>query len=627
MSHDFLWKACRRASAVACVVWLAGCAPPQTYHRPLEPVADRLVRAYPDLSSGRFLIVADFEAVEQGAIFRLAPPTAAGYVGIVSERARPETGAGSLKVRFTSGEQELVIEDVGQGSWTLARDWRRFHLLLISVYSPRTIAGAVLTARSGSQNVAEYQQRGILLHEGWNLLRIDIGDLAERIDVADVRQLRFGCPRLEEPVDLFFDDIVLADNAKDVLASPAAQPGDLYVRAEGRRLRVGVVEQFELVFSRGKIVQWFDLRTDPNRIHNLTGGGALGPTPVVVSAGADGPMRVDEMSGWEKLGTTAESYQKLMEASPVRAMVWGEWRFGSPATASAPGAEAPFHRWVYTIYATGKMYVEFAGTVQTAPLNKGRAASPGVAGEGEAQANAVAGGGSDAGSVGYLVSCADAEGFQRLLHPPSVAGADAPAAADGLNYVLYHQNGPDKPDLLFTFYRARTAPKARALRHDEEPRLGTLFYGGPADAVTVWAAMFTVWPHDIDGPQQAEPMALDYTNPMPLTVDAGRLIRTDPGDIDNDGFNETRGHYTLEPDGNVVKARLDGSKRMRFGPVFKIVDVSDCDVWAYVDGIEIRPVARDVDANAIFQIPRVLDKETLVEVTIRRKTPTTQGVR
>ncbi len=610
-------RLCGYAFPTGSLLVFAGCAAPlSAYHRPLEPLADRLVRTYPDLASGRFLIVADFEAPEQGAIFRLAPPTAAGYVGIVPERARPETGAGSLKVRFTSSDQELVVEDSGQGNWTLPRDWSRFHLLLLSVYSPRIVAGAVFTARSGSEKPAEYRQRGIVLREGWNLLRIDLGDMAERIDLADVRQLRFGCPQIDEPIDLYFDDIVLGDNAKDLLASPSGQPGDLYVRAEGRRFRVGVVERFELVFSRGRIAQWFDLRSDPNRIRNLTGGGPLGPTPVLIPADPDAPLHVDEASGWEQLGPAAESFQRIVEASATRAVIWGEWRFGTAAAISSPGTEAPLHRWVYTVYTTGKVCLEFAGTVPAPPPSRekpGNATAP----PGQTQAGPVS-------PVGYLITCADGEGFQRLLRTPRAVGSEGAGAADALSYVLYHEDGRDKPDLLYAFYRSAVAPRARPLRHDEEPRLGTLFYGGPAETLTAWAAMFTVWPTDIDGTEQAEPIVLDYVNPMPITVDAGRLLRTDPGDFDSDGFNEARGHYTLEPDGNVVKLRLDGSRRMRFGPAFKIVDVADSDVWAYVDGIEIRPVSRDVDGNAIFQIPRVLDKDTLVEVTIRRRTATTQ---
>ncbi len=595
MSLNYANAGCTVLAAI-CLTGIAGCPPAARYHRPLEPVADRLVRTYPDLASGRFLSVADFESIDQGAIFRLIPPTAAGYVGIVPERARPETGAGSLKVRFTSGEQELVVEDVSQGQWTLPRDWTPFHLFLVSIHAPRPLTGAAFTARSGTDKPREYQQKGIVLREGWNLVKIDIGDMAERIDTADIRQLRFGCPHLEDPVDLYFDDMVLADNAKNVLGSPSGNPGDLYVRTEGRRARVGVVERFELVFARGRIVQWFDLQSDANRLHNLTGGGPLGPTPVWLPGDPDEIVRIDETAGWEKMGPAAESFQKLVEATAVRVIVWGEWRFGSPAAvASAPSGDAPFLRWVYTVYATGRVYVEFAGTLRPpAPAQR----------------------------IGYLVACADGEGFRTIPHPAQPADAGGPITADSLSYVLCHRDEPNRADLLFAFFRAATAPAARTLRHGEEPRLGTLFHGGQADAVTAWAAMLNVWPFDIDGPAQAEPMVLDYVNPMPIVIDAGRLVRTDAGDIDNDGFNEARGHYTLEPDGNVVKLRLDGSRRMRFGPAFRIVDVADCDVWAYVDGLEIRPIARDADGDAVFQIPRVLDRETLVEVTSRKRPAT-----
>lgn len=578
----------------------AGCAPAGgSYHRPLEPVADRMVRAYADLASGRFLIIADFEAVEQGAIFRLAVPTAAAYVGIVPERARPETGAGSLKARFAGEKQELIVEDSGQGNWTLPKDWSRFHLLLVSVYSPRMVAGFVLAVRSGTDKPRECVQRGLVLREGWNLLRIDIDDLAERIDVADVRQLRFGCPATDSPVDLYFDDMVLADNGRDVLGSPSGPPGDLYVRTEGRRIRVGAVERFELAFSRGRITQWFDLGADPNRIHNLSGGGPVGPAPVWVAEDLDTATPLDEESGWERFGVGVEAFQKLVEASAVRAIVWGEWRFGPPAAVtSAAGTEGPFCRWVYAVYPTGRVCFEFAGT----------AGAPG----------------GTADRLGYVVSCAEGKGFRRSVFSTAEGGGASSGTAT-TNGVLYHRDGTSQADLLFSFFRATTAPLARAIRHNEEPRMGTLFYGGSPSGIAVWAGMINVWPHDIDGLPQALPIATDYANPMPVTTDAGRLVPTDPGDLDNDGFNEARGHYTLEPDGNAVKVRLDGHRRMRFNPAFKIMDTADCDVWAYVDGLEIRPIARDADNNAIFQIPRVLDRETLVEVTTRRKTaPSTQ---
>jgi len=578
------------AVAVLMVACAGGCqqagAP---YHRPLKPVADRLVSAYPDLSSGRFLIIADFEAVEQGAIFRISPSTAAAYVGLVTERARPETGAGALKVRLTSSEQELVVEDAGQGSWTLPRDWSRFHLLLISVYSPRPVSGLTFRARSGVEKPAEFQRGGMILREGWNLIRIDLGDLSERIDVSDVRQLRLGFSALSEPIEIYLDDIVLTDNAQDVLGSPQGQPGDLYVRSEGRRLRVGVVERFELVFARGQIVGWFDLHNDPDRLHNLTGGGPLGPLPVVLEQAGGVLTGADEAAGWEALGPAAETFQRLVEATPVRAVIWGERRFGS-ATASAPSEQSPLHRWVYTVYPTGKVYIEFGGTLSL----------PGFV-----------------PSVGYLVACADGEGFDRVLHPAT--GEPDDRNAESAAYVLYRRPEDSRPDMLVGFYRPAAAPKVKGVRHGRDPRLGSLFFGGDVEPVTVWAALLNVWPPDVDGPAQAEAILLDYMNPLPLTVTAGRLVRTDAGDFDNDGYNESRGHYTLEPDGAVLKLRLDGTRRMRFAPAFKVVDTSDADVWAYVDGLEIRPVARDAEGQAVFQVPDVIDRETLIEVTARKR--------
>lgn len=586
--HSFGTTVCAAFAAVT------GCIPAQTYHRPLEPLADRLRATYADLGSGRFQVIADFESLDQGAIFRVSPPTAAAFVGISTEKAKPETGAASLRLRLTSAEQTLVIEDTGQGQWTLPRDWRRFNLLIMSVYSARPVSGLCFAARSGSEKLLEYEQPGLMLNEGWNLLRIDVGDMADRIDVADIREMRLRFAQIDDPVDIYLDDMILVDNAKDMLGSTRGQPGDLYCRTEGRRVRVGVVERFELVFARGRIVQWFDLRHDPDRIRNLAGGGDIGPSPVTLQGNVESRPQIEEDVGWSRLGATAEITQGLAEVTPVRVIVWGHWRFGTQAKDSAPENSQPAHRWIYTVYSTGKVYAQFTGILQPE--------------------------GSSAGAIGYLVSCAEADGFHRIL-PSGPSSSTQPAAA---SYVLYSREQQAQPDLLFTFYRNSVAPKARPARQAEQARLGTLFHGGPTEARTDWAAMLAFWPPEIDGPKQADPMVADYTKPLPITLAAGRLVRTDPGDLDGDGFNESRGHYTVEPDGNVVKIRIDGQRQARFSPAFKVMDVANRNVWAYVDGFELKPVARDADGNAIVQVPRTLDSETLIEVVTREKVADTQ---
>lgn len=566
-----------------------GCAPPPAYHRPLEPVADRLRKAYPDLAAGRFQVIADFESLDQGAIFRVAPPTAAAFIGIVTEKAKAETGAACLKLRLTSPDQTLVIEDTDAGQWTLPRDWRAFQLLLLSVYTPRTIGGINFTARSGVAKASEYHLGGLALREGWNLLRIDVGDIGEQIDLADIRQLRFNFDRFSEPVELYIDDIILSDNSKNLLSSPGGQPGELYCRTEGRRIRIGAIERYELVFNRGRIVQWFDLRNDPNRIRNLAGGGPIGPIPVNLPKEPDAAPEIEENTLLPLLGNTAEVTQGVAEATPVRVIVWGQWRIGDKPPLGAMASENASQRWIYTLYATGKVYLQMSGHLSTDAATT-------------------------ASSTGYVVSCASSEGFER--HLPLNPKTDSPDMTIKTGYVLYQRTEQNLPDCLFAFYSPTVAPLARPLRHGELTRMGTLFYGGN-EYSTDWAALLNVWPGDMDDVKISEAMIRDYRRPLPVTLNAGRLVKTDPGDIDGDGYNESRGHYTLETDGNVIKVRIDGRARPYFAPAFKIVDVGERDLWAYVDGFELHSIARDLDKNAVFQIPQIVESEMLIEVVTR----------
>jgi len=98
-------------------------------------------------------------------------------------------------------------------------------------------------------------------------------------------------------------------------------------------------------------------------------------------------------------------------------------------------------------------------------------------------------------------------------------------------------------------------------------------------------------------------------------LDTGQLVRTDPGDFDNDGFSEARGHFTLQLEENIAKVRIDGRNFMRFSPVFKLVEVAQRDVWIYLDGRLIRDVHRDRDGNVLFELPEVISGEALLEIT------------
>ena len=90
-------------------------------------------------------------------------------------------------------------------------------------------------------------------------------------------------------------------------------------------------------------------------------------------------------------------------------------------------------------------------------------------------------------------------------------------------------------------------------------------------------------------------------------------------DLDNDGFSEGGGYYVLQLDENIAKVRIDGRRHLRFSPVFKLVDVANRDVWAYLDGRLIRDVCRTDVGDLLIEVPGVISREALLEVTSRVK--------
>jgi len=560
---------------------LAGCNAPQqaTPDQVGSRLLDRLLAAYPDdLANKRFQVIADFEEPQQAGLFRRRPGGDPAAVGISTLRARQETGVGALRIALTSPSQQVIVEESAESEWALHQDWAPYHVLLMSVFSPRDQGGFRFSIRSGVNSPLVYEHPRVFLKTGWNLLRIDLAEVAEQIYLGDVRQVRFWCDPLDSPIELYLDDIILADNTRELLPNPDSTPGRFSVTSRGRRLVVTVMDRFELVFARGRIRQWFDLTSDPQRMHNLAGNGCLGPTPVIAGAGG-GTVVVDDAQ-WLRLGPLAESYQSMVEASPLRVVIHGEWRFGSP---DSPINEAsPYHRWVYSIYRGGQVYVECGGSIQ----------------------------GLDEQEIGMVFGCDGAAGFQRAIHRT----ADGP---EGVPYALFSQS-PHTGSADFLVVPSRRLG-VQTLENADDPRR-CMLYRVPVEADQfLFTGLMRVWPNDIDGPAQAGPMALAYTRPVPIAVDTGRLVRTDSGDFDHDGYSEARGYYVLQLDGRVAKVRLDGGKRLRFSPAFKLVDVADHDVWVYVNGRQIRQTHRDVYGNLLFEIPGIISQEILIEITATRR--------
>lgn len=556
--------------------------PAGQYAPALPPTIDRIVRAYPDLASRRFQILADFEDPTQATLFRLETGGRSEPMTISTERAQQNTGVGSLKMSLLSSTQRVAAADAPDRQWSLCRDWSRYHLLLFSVFSPRDLGGFTFSVTSGTDKPRIYSHPRVFLHPGWNLIRIDMADLNEQINLADVREMHFWCDPLDTPTDLYLDDILLVDNERLIFGPTDPEPGELYVRSKGRRLVVGSGDRFELVLYRGRITQWFDLGADSARLHNLIGAGTLGPTPVVISGDGRAPVQMDESGQWSPLGVAVDSYQSLVEASPIRAVLQGEWRFGRP---DAPGAEgSPCHRWVYSVYRDGRVYVSCTGTARTSTFQPS--------------------------ALGMVFHCDGDQGFTRKVIEGQPGEAAFAMGREG--FALFSRSNKGQADLLIIPSRPLSA---QALQTPGDPRLSVLWRLPPAGDQFTFSCLMRVWPPDLDSLEQAGPVAADYCHPLPITLDVGQLVRTDEGDYDNDGFSEAHGYYVLQLDGNVAKIRLNGKERLRFSPLFKLVDMSSRDVWVYVDGRELKDLHRDQAGDVLFAMPGVVSDEMLIEVT------------
>lgn len=559
------------------------------HRRSLAPTMDRLVAAYDDLAGRRFQVVADFEDPVQASLFRLEPAGADDSIGISTDRAQLQTGVGSLRVSFSRPGERLACAAFPESQWGFPRDWSKYHLLLLSVYSPRQIGGLLISACSGSTVEYRYETPPLLLMPGWNLLRLDLGDMAEQIDLADLRSLEFRLVSLEEPIDLFLDDLILVDNARELFSTPERQPGDFYARTAGRRLVIGAVDRFELTFSKGRIRQWFDTGFDRSRIHNLVGPGAMGPMPAPTCDPQAPVSDIQDAGRRLGAGTTLETYQSLVSATPLRIVVQGEWRYTPPNTPPSDGD--PYHRWLYTIYRDGRVYVECSGAA--GPDNPQQMA---------------------------LAFCCDASGgFQTHMVAASEAADSSAVTAGRDHYLLFSRPDKGQADLLIVPF---ATPPASPSAFDTPDGCSCGCWSVKAENGRFhFGSLIRVWPPDIDSPEQAAAMAADYRHPLPLQIDAGQLVRTDPGDLDNDGFAEARGHYALQLDGSIAKVRIDGLRTLRFSPVFKLVDVVNRDVWAYLDGRQIRDAVRDEDGNVILILPGVISREVLLEITSRPRQP------
>jgi hypothetical protein len=544
---------------------------------------------YPDLAAGRFISLADFETPGQELLFRCVGPD--GTEGGCAQptlsilRSRNETGAGGLKVHFGDATASLRFDGTRSTEMALIRDWRPYSLLLMSVFGPPEGATVEFAVESGTRLSARWS-RTITLKPGWNLQRLDVATIGDRIDLADVRTLSWRLSQATTAADLYFDDILLADNTQHVFGEHAGS-GELYAFTRGRRIQVGARNRFELAFHDGLLVAWRS-----GSAENLADSEGLGPWPVPLPEGwateSAAPVAYDDPALFAGWGTAVAATQRIVEATPFRVIVEGRWVFGdggvAPPADGSQSEAAPGHSWRYTIYPTGQVCVRVRSVAP--PTGWG---APGV---------------------GYAIAVSGQRDFRASLSAAQQTGDDRP------DCVLLARPGGQRADLLWTWPHGRRFVQQRVQASADEQRLAVVAGDLAASAVMDTAHLLRIWPTDLDGWPEATGLAGDYAQPATIVMHTGRLLTNVPGDLDHDGFNESEGSYEFAAGETALRFDFDPGSRLRFDPVFRVHETAGQRAWVYARGRLVNTVGRDGDDNLLVWLGHVVSTRTAIEVHV-----------
>jgi len=538
--------------------------------------------SYADLASGRFLILADFNTQPQSLLARImrADGTEDGITQptISVLRARDETGAGSLEAMLAHAGDRLVLDGSRSAELALVRDWSAYALLLTSVYGPPDGATLRLTLRSGDGEHSLSWSRRVRIRPGWNLIRQDLVEPADSIDLAEVRAIEWSVAESASAVRIFVDDVVLVNNTETLFGADAAA-GALYVFRQGRRIHVGAKERFELAFSGGVAVRWTS-----GAGRNLTVASGLGPWPTPLpddwALRVNDPIRYDDPDLFRAWGPRAAGKTELLEAGPLRVVMRGTWQF--------PAAEAnaePMHEWQFVIYPSGELYVRVESDSSTAGWRFPR--------------------------VGYALALDGRAGFTRVADSRGAVGED------DTTFVLMTQHGDHRPDLLWAPSDPAGGTRQVELVSEGAARIAVLAGDVDAAARVVTAHLLRIWPQDIDAAPEARSLARDYQHPARLTFSHGRIETDAPGDLDHDGYNESEGLYETALAGGLLRVTFSPGSIVRFQPRLRVRGSAGRECWVYADGRILDASQRDAAGLLVVELRGPLRRDISIEVHTR----------
>lgn len=540
---------------------------------------ERLSHAYADVQAQRFVVIADFENQAHMELVRLVQASGDGGAVLDARGGRAATGWAALKFKAGSQEDALILTNPEAGTWYLRRDWQAYDLLLLSVRSSEQGLIMHLSIAAGEGENAGTVETQIPLDRGWNAVKLDLAEVGEKIPLDDLRQIKLALGVEGRSASVHIDDVVLASNRVDLLGDAAATDGSLYVQIAGRRWRVGAGGRFELVFSGGQVVGWYNTSGDPYRLRNLVENTVLGPVPHAFG----GNMA---RGGFMALGQAVSVHPRIVEMSPVRVVVECDWHFLE--SLGAPTAGRPFQRWTYTIYPTGHVYANVSCTART-----------------------------------------------TSWYPPRLGLVTSIMAESRDGVQVSTMDGAEDQDLS-TFALARSEPTDYALafipgniadldsiteRIDNTKKQVSFVASAPNESGDAWTARALLLVAQARGMtrERAALEAANYHHPAGVTLEKGRFVPSPDSDIVDSGFDPDSGSYVIAPVGGQVRFRVDANNELTNRAAFTIIDSERSDAWVYVNHVLYERVARNTRNQLIFQLPGAETGETVVEVILRRR--------
>ena len=553
-----------------------GCRIVQT-KAPAPTQSDRLMQAYPELRKGRFAVIADFEDPAHMELIQFIRTSPQAECDLDRKGGRPDTGRGCLRLTTGSRDDAVVINNGQAQNWYLQHDWRPYDLLLVSVESPQPDLGAEIVIAAGQEAEGLAVHSSIPLRRGWNVLRLDLAEVAEHLPLDEVREIRLAVGGVKAPVTLRVDDLILTGNREDLFGNSRNQTGELYVQRAGRRWNVGAGGRFELTFANGQIVRWHNLAADPYRLRNLVQGTTLGPSPVGVdSLGSEGT----DFTGF---GSAVVTRPQILEMSAVRVVVASEWHFVDDP--NGPLDNRPFQRWVYTIYATGQVFVAVRYTASTSVWSPGK--------------------------LGLAVTLAGSE-------DDDVETRTVTATEDEPGYATARNRSADA---FLLYVPSEEEPPVRLTEQVNELRRRVSFVAAretdDGAAEESWACHLLLASARAVTDEEAGARAQAYRHPPGLRVEVGSSVTPDEAPVGPEGFDPADGCYLVRPDRGRARFIIDGRRQPCFSPAFRILSTESRAAQVYINHLVFDEVAYDRDGNLVFQLPGGIRDRTIVEVLLR----------